>query len=156
MLNVVRNTPSLLIPKELFVEEKIQEYWSVLHSGSSLKNIGKDDLQNFYLLYIKPNESEAIHEITVLYKEFLEKFPNDAHAICINVYKEGFNLCVLKNRNIEYTGYFRYAVKEDILYQLANISQHFFEDILQIIFVYQQLSPTILRLLSNYYEMKKI
>jgi hypothetical protein len=156
MPKIVQNTPSLLIPKELFKEEKIREYWSALHPVSQYENIGKDDLENFFLIYPKANDKDSIHEISVLYKEFREKFPNNEHSICFNVYEEGFNLLVIKAQKMAYTGYFRFSVKEDVLYHLANISQHFFEDIYQIVFAYQQLPAEILRLLNNYYEMKKI
>jgi hypothetical protein len=156
MPSIVRNTPTLLIPKELFKEDKIQEYWSVLHPVSQLDNIGKDNLGNFYLLYPKPNDADSIHEINNIYIEFQNRFPNHAHAVCVNVYEKSFNLLVIKDKDVAYTGYFHFSVKEDILYHLINISQHFFEDISQVVLGYQQLSPAILRLLSNYYEMKKI
>ena len=156
MPEVIRNTPSLLIPKELFKEEKIQEYWNVLYPNSPSEKMGKDELENFFLLYPKPNDDDSIHEINVLYHEFLEKFQDNDDAICLNVYDDGFNLLVVKHRNMEYTGYFRFSVNEDVLYHLANISQHFFEDISQVVFGYQQLPTAILRLLDNFYDMKKI
>jgi len=156
MPTLVQNTPFLLIPKELFKEEKIREYWNLLHPKSQSENLGKDDLINFFLLYPKPNDENSIHEISVLYKEFMEKFPKNEHAVCANVYEDGFCILVIKNREIAHASYFNYSVKEDVLYHIANISQHFFEDVAQIIFAYQQFPPTVLRLLDNYYEMKKI
>jgi hypothetical protein len=156
MPKIILNTPSLLIPKELFMEEKNREYWNALLPVSPFENIGKDDLENFFLLYPKVNDEDSIHEISVLYKKFRKKFSNIEQAICINVYEDGFNLLVLKSHKIEYTGYFCFSVKEDVLYHLANISQHFFEDIYKIVFAYQQLPSEILRLINNYYEMKKI
>jgi len=156
MPTLIQNTPALLIPKELFNEEKIREYWNVLHPVSHLENLGKDDLENFFLLYPKPNDEDSIHEISILNKEFREKFPNNEHAVCMNVYEDGFNLLVIKNREIVYTGYFRLSVKEDVLYHLANASQHFFEDISAVVFAYQQLPAAVLRLLDNYFDMKKI
>ena len=156
MLATVHNMPSLLIPKELFREEKIGEYWGILQPVSQIENIGKDELGDFFLLYPKPNKEDSNHEIFVLFNQFLRKFPKNEHAICINVHEDGFSLLVIKERNVLYTGYFRYIVKEDVLYHLANISQHFFEDINQIVFAYQQIPTAIIRLLENYYEMKKI
>jgi len=134
MPTLIQNTPVLLIPKELFRKEKIQEYWSVLHPSSQFINIGKDDLENFFLLYPKPNDEDSVHEISALYKDFLEKFPTQEHAICINVYDDGFNLLVIKTRDIAYAGYFRLSANDDVLYHLANTSQLFFEDIFQVIF----------------------
>jgi len=156
MFLVVRNTPSLLIPKELFQNEKIKEYWNVLYPCYPSENFGIDDLENFFLLYSKPNEEDSIHEISVLYKEFPGKFPNHEHAVCINVYEDGVSFLVIKDKSIAYTGYFKFSVNEEVLYHLTNIYQHYFENIYQVVFAYQQLSPAILRLLCNYYEMKKI
>jgi len=156
MPTLIQNTPALLIPKELFKEEKIREYWSILHPVSHFENMGKDDLENFILLYPKPNNEDSIHEISVLYKEFREKFPDNEHAVCINAYEDGLSLLVIKNREIAHASYFHYTVKEEVLYHLANASQHFFEDIFAVVFAYQQLPATVLRLLDNYYDMKKI
>jgi len=157
MSTVICNAPSCLIPKELFQEEKIQEYWNVLYATQlHHESIGKDELENFFLLYPNPKNVDAIHEISFMFKELREKFPNQPHAVCINVHDTGFNLLALKEQHIAYTGYFHYAVKEDILYHITNIFQHFFDDNTQVAFFYQQLSPAILRLLSNYYEMKKL
>ena len=156
MVNIVQNTPSLLIPKEIFKEEQIHKYWNVLHPDAPHENIGKDELESYFLLYPKPKEVDSIHEISVLYKEFLEKFPNQENAICINLYDKSFNMLVLKNRSIIYSGYFLYSVNEDILYHITNIYRHFFDDGTQIVLGYQQLLPDALRLLNNYYEMVKI
>ena len=156
MPTVIRNTPACLIPKELFKEEKIQEYWNVLCVEPQYDNIEKDDLENCFLLYPKPKDTDSIHEITLMYNDLRKKFPNQTCAICINVYEDGFNLLALKNEHIVYTGYFHLSVKEDVLYHLINISQQFFENMAQIIFFYQQLSPTILRFLNHYFEMKKL
>jgi len=153
---LIQNIPSLLIPKELYKEEKIQEYWNVLHPDSQSEYLGKDDLGSFFLLYPKIDKEDSIHEISVLYKEFMNKFPNNEHAVCVNVYENGVNLLVIKNREIAYAGYFRISLKEDVLYHLANVTQQFFDDVPAIIFAYQQLPATVLRLLGNYYEMKKI
>jgi len=156
MPEIIRNSPSLLIPKELFEEEKIHDYWRVLHPEPPNEIIGKDDLENFFLLYSKPKEVDSMHEISVMYQELKEKYPNREHAVCINVYEDDFNVLVVKNREITYTGYFHYVVKEDVLYYLAHISQQFFENLSHVFFGYQQLSPTVLRLLNNYYEMEKV
>jgi len=157
MSTVIRNTPSCLIPKELFKEEKIREYWSVLYTmPSHHENIGKDDLGNSFLLYLKPISVDAVHEITLMYKDLHENLSNKTHAICINAYDDGFCLLALKDLQIAYAGHFHYSVKEDVLYHLTNIFQQFFENISQVIFFYQQLPPDILRLLNNYYEMKKL
>jgi len=156
MPTITHNTPTLLIPKELFKEEKIHEYWNVLYPDYSSEIIGKDELENFYLLYPTSNNEDSIHEISVLLKDFKEKFPNNENAICINVYDENLTLLVVKNQNIEYAGYFHFSVKEDVLYHLTNTAQQFFENISQVVFCYQQIFPAILRLLENYYEMKKI
>jgi hypothetical protein len=63
---------------------------------------------------------------------------------------------VIKDHTLAFAGYFNYTVKEDVLYHLTNISQQYFENILHLDFVYQQLSPSVLRLLNNYYEMKPL
>ena len=152
----ISNTPALLIPKELFKEEKIREYWNLLHPGYQPENLGKDNLKDLFLLYSKSEEEESTHEITILYEKFIEKFSDHEHAICINVHEIGFNLLVIKNRDIAYTGYFHYSGKEDVLYHLANVSQRFFEDISSVVFIYQQLPTSISHFLDHYYEMKKI
>jgi len=156
MPTVIRNTPACLIPKELCKEEKIQEYWNMLYVAPQYESIGKDELENCFLLYPKPKDADAIHEITFMYNDLQEKFPHQMNAICINAYEEGFNLLALKAGQIAYTGYFHISVKEDILYHLINISQQFFENTAQITFFYQQLSPTILRFLNQYFEMKNL
>jgi len=156
MPTVIRNAPACLIPKELFKEEKIRDYWNVLHPISDHESIEKDDLENSFLLYSKPKDADTVHEITLIYKDLQEKFPDQIHAICIHVQDDGFCLVALKDRKIAYTGHFRYAVKEDVLYHITNVFQRFFENTAQINFFYQQLPPDILRLLNNYYEMKKL
>jgi len=157
MSTVICNAPSCLIPKELFKEEKIQEYWNVLYATPlHHESIGKDELENFFLLYPTPKDVDTMHEISFMYKELRENFANQPHAICINVHETGCNVLALKDQHITYTGYFHYSVKEDILYHLTNIFQHFFDNNAQVTFFYQQLSPAILRLLSNFYEMKKL
>jgi hypothetical protein len=154
MPTVVRNTPACLIPKELCKEEKIQEYWNVLAVTLLHEPVVKDDLGDFFLLY-QSKESDTVHEISLMYQYLQEKFPEHNHAGCINVYDEGFNLLAVKDGKIIYAGYFHFSVNEDILYHLANISQQFFENI-QVTFFYQQLTPPVLRLLNNYYDMKKL
>ncbi len=157
MPTVISNTPTCLIPKELFKEEKIREYWSILYAlPPSHESIGKDELEDFFLLYSKPKFTDTIHEITLMYKDLQEKFPNEMQTICINVYDNGFNLLALKDRKIVYAGYYHYAVKEDVLYHLTNVSQQFFENISPVTFFYQQLPPEILRLLNNYFKMRKL
>jgi len=151
---IIHNTPACLIPKELFKEEKIQEYWNVLYPHQ--ENLAKDDLDTYFLLYPKPKETDSIHDISCMYKILQEKYPHQACAICINVYDEVFNLIALKDSEIAYAGHFSFSVKEDILYHLTNISQQFYENISQITFSYQQLSSPVLRLLNKYYEMKKL
>jgi len=156
MPTIVKNTPTLLIPKELYKEEKIQEYWNVLHPTSQHENIGIDFTENFYLLYPKPKYEDTIHEISAMYQDFTEKFSDKENAVCVNVYENDFSLLVIKNKTIEYTGYFQYTVNEDVLYHFTNVFQHFFENNPHVVFAYQQILPEILRLLNNYYEMKQI
>ena len=157
MPTIICDAPSCLIPKELFKEEKIQEYWSVVYNiPIHHEDIGKDDLENFLLLYPSPKDIDSIHEISFMYNNLQEKFPNQSRAICISVHEGVFNLLALKEQCIVYTGYFHFSANEDILYHLANIIQQFFENVSQITFFYQQLAPMVLRLLNNYYEMKKL
>ena len=156
MTTVIRNTPAELIPQELFIEEKIQEYWNVICSDSHHEHIGIDHLENSFLLYPKPQNVDTIHGISLMYKNIRDKFPNQSDAICIDVYDNDFNLLVLKNMNIVFTGYFHFTAKEDIVYHLANVSQHFFDDISKIMFCYEQISPKILRFLKTYFEMKPL
>ena len=157
MPTVICNAPSCLIPKELFKEEKTQEYWNILYNMPlHHEDIGKDDLENFILLYPSPKEVNSIHEISFMYNSLQEKFSGQSHAICINVHDNGLSLLTLKDRHIVYTGYFRFSANEDVLYHLANVTQHFFENISQVTFFYQKLPPTVLRLLNNYYEMKEL
>jgi len=153
---VIHNTPSGLIPKELFEEEKIQEYGRILFGNTQDEQIGKDDLNTFFLLYPIHKEKDTIHEITVMYHNLQKKFPNQAQAICINVYENGFNLLVLKDQNIAYSGYYQITVKEDIVYHLANITQRFFANVSQTAFFYQHISPTVLQFLDKYFEINKL
>ena len=154
---IICNAPSCLIPKELFKEEKIQEYWSVLYNiPLRREDIGKDELENFFLLYPNPKDVDAIHEITFMYNALREKFPEQIHAICINVHENGFNLLALKEQHIVYIGYFQYTANEDVLYHITNIFQHFFENIPQITLFYQKLPFAVLRLLNNYYDLKEL
>ena len=156
MTTQICNSPSCLIPKEFFDEEKIQEYWKVLYPKQSHESIGIDDLERFFLLYTKPQNVESVHDIHLMYNSLTDKCSDLEDAICINVYEEGFNVLVLKNRNIEFVGYFHFSVKEDILYHLVNISQHFFEDFYQVDLFYKQLSPSLMHLLNNYFIMKQL
>jgi len=156
MPEIIHNTPSILIPKELFREEKILDYWSVFYPADQNKTIGKDELKDFFLIYPKTNNEDSIHEISVLYSDFLEKYPNCEDAVCVNVYDNSFCILVVKNREVEYSGFFQFTVKEDVLYHLTHVSQKYFENISTVFFGYQQLSQDILRLLDSFYEMKKI
>jgi hypothetical protein len=150
---IIRNTPACLIPKELFKEEKTQEYWNVLYPHQ--ENMQKEDLDNYFLIYPKPKEADSTHDISSMYKEIRKKYPNQENSICINVFDEMFNIIALKENSIIYAGNFCFSEKEDILYHLTNISQQFFENI-SVTFFYQQLSTPVLRLLNKYYEMKKL
>jgi hypothetical protein len=154
---VICNAPSCLIPKELFQEEKIQAYWNALYSIPLPKeNIGKDDLENFFLLYPNANQVYEIHEISLMYNTLKEKFPEQIHAICMNVRENECNLLALQNSQIVFTGYFQFTANEDVLYHLANMVHQFYENSTPITFLYQQLSPSLLRLLNNYYDLKEL
>jgi len=153
---IICDTPSIIIPKELFREEKIHEYWNSLCSSSKQEEFGKDELENYIILYPRQKKEDSIHETTNLFHIIREKFPEQTEAVCINVYEDTFCLLVIKNREITYSGYFQYTVKEDVLYHVANISQHFFENNHRINYYYQHLSPAILRLLNTCFEIKKL
>jgi len=156
MPTIINNTPACLIPKELFNKEKIQEYWNVLHPHTHQEHLGKDDIGNYFLLYPKPNEGDAMHDICFMYNKLQKKYPQQSHSICINVYDDGFNILACKESDVVYAGHFSFSVKEDVLYHLTNISQQYYENISQVKYYYQQLPHTILRLLNHYYEMKKL
>ncbi|MCL2167524.1 MAG: DUF3822 family protein [Lentimicrobiaceae bacterium] len=156
MPTIITDTPAYLVPKELCNEEKIQEYWNIMHDNLQQEKICKDELDNFFLIYPKQKEEDTIHEITVMHNYLKENYLAITDAICINVYNTNCYLWALKDRDIAYTGSFQYSEKEDILYHLANISHHFFENISPISFFYQQLSSDLLRFLSKYYEIKKL
>jgi hypothetical protein len=153
MHTVIQNTPTGLIPKELFKEEKTQEYWNVLCPNLPHEKIGVDELEEFYLLYPKQhNDVDTIHQINLIYQNIKEK----SDAIALDLYKNSFNLLVLKNMNIAFTGYFNFAVNEDIVYHIAHVALQYFEDISQINVYYKQLSPTILNFLKRYFEMVQL
>ncbi|MCL2246129.1 MAG: DUF3822 family protein [Lentimicrobiaceae bacterium] len=156
MPTVIRNTPSGLIPQELFKEEKIQEYWNVLYPEQQQVNIGTDDLKEFFLLYPKPKDTDTVHVISLMYNNLREKHPKQTEAICLEIADNNFNLLVLQNIEIVFAGYFLFSVKEDIVYHLANVSQQFFDDISQIIFYYNSLTPKMLSFLNEYFEMKQL
>lgn len=155
MMTVIGNTPSGLIPKELFKEENIQEYWNVLYATLNQKSIGVDEFDDFFLIYPKPKDIETTHEISLMYKNMREKFSKQADAICFNVYEKSLSLLVLKEMKIAFTGYFTFSVEEDMVYHLANVAQHFFEDISQITFYYKHLSSKVLHFLKKYFQMKQ-
>jgi hypothetical protein len=154
---VICDAPSCLIPKELFQEEKIPAYWSALYNiPIRFEDLGKDDLENFFLLYPNSKNADSIHEISLMYNRLKEKFPEPIHAICLSVHENNFNILALKESQIVYTGYFQYAVNEDILYHLTNIAQQFLENISPVTFFFQQLPPSLLRLLNNYFDMMEL
>jgi len=156
MLTVVRKAPFCLIPKELFIEEKIQAHWHVLYPDFHCGNIVKDELDSFYLLYPNSKNIEHIHEKTFLYNNLRKDFPQQSDAIGVNIYEEIFFLLILKERQIVHSAYYHFSVKEDILYHIANLFQHFFEDKTQIPIFYNQISYKILRFLKEYFEMKQL
>jgi len=156
MLTVVRNTPSCLIPKELFKEETIQEYWNVLFPNSYNESIGCDNFEDSFLLYPKPQNTESIHEVSLMYKNIREQFFDKSEAICLNVDENICNLMILKDLNILFMGHFNFSVNEDIVYRLVNFSQHFFENISNITFFYRQLPPTTPSFLKKYFTMIQI
>lgn len=154
MIAVIKNTPSCLIPKELFKEELIKNYGSILHKSSHYEYFGKDDWGNFYLIYPKPNEEDSLHEMSMMYGQFREKYPNIEHAVGMDIDDNAIRILVFKNQEIAYSGSFSYDLNEDVLYHITNITQQFFDTNTPVDFYYQQISPQILRLLSNYYELK--
>jgi len=156
MPEIICNTPAVLIPQELFNEKLIQEYWNVLYPDKHREKIETENLGDFFLLYPKNKESDSVHEISLMYKNIREKYPNQTNAICLEVYENHISLLVLKECHIVYTGYLHFSVKEDIVYHLANVAQHFFEDISPGIFYYRQLAPKLLRLLKDYFEMNQL
>jgi len=150
---IIRNTPFCLVPKVLFQEELLHEYWDLLHAPPRSESLGKDDLENLFLLYPKPKNEDTVHEITLMAENLRENFSHQANIIFLNVYEEGFYLLVVKDQTLAFAEYFHYTVKEDILYHLANTAQQYFETISHVTFVYQKLPPSVLRLLNHYYEM---
>ena len=156
MPTTIHNTPFCLIPKELFKKEQLSAYWNVLYPPPHPENFGVDELENCFLIYPKTKEDETVHEINLIYKELREKFPNQENIIFSNLFDEKIYLLVIKDDTLVFAGYFNHTVKEDVLYHIANLSQQYFENILPVSFVYQQLSPSVLRLLNNYYEMKPL
>jgi hypothetical protein len=156
MPTIICNTPAGLIPQELFKEEKIQEYWNVLYPNSHQENIGVDDLGDSLLLYPKPKDIETVHEMSLIYKNIRDKFPNQADAICLDLYDDSFNLLVLKDMGIAFAGFFKFSVNEDIVYHIANVSQHFFEDISIQTIYYKQIPPKVLRFLAKYFELEQM
>ncbi|MDR2972295.1 MAG: DUF3822 family protein [Bacteroidales bacterium] len=153
MPTIVRNTPFCLIPKELFIKEQVQEYWKILYTLPNPKNFGIDDFQSFFLIYPKIADEDSVHEIIFMYNNLQEKFPNHANSIFLNEFEHEYYLLVILNHEIAFAGYFQYAEQEDVLYHMASVSQHYFDDNYSVVYAYQQLSPKILRLLNNYFEM---
>jgi len=156
MPQIISNTPFCLIPEELFKEEQINEYWSVLCANPCLDYFGKDIFDDSVLIYPKTNVDESVHEITLMYNNLREKLPSSQNIIFLYVFETGFYLLTVKEKTIAFAGYFKFSVIEDILFHLANISHQYFEDISQVVFAYQQLPPPVLRLLNNYFEMVQI
>jgi hypothetical protein len=156
MLTVIQNTPSALIPKELFIDEKIQEYGRIMFGNLHETKIGKDDLDTCFLIYPKHIDENTIHEISDMYNAIRENFPNHHQVIGVNIYDDGFNILALKDLKIVFTGYFHFTVFEDIVYHISNIAQQFFEDIFEITFFYQYIPHKILQFLKKYLEMKKL
>jgi len=156
MPTTLYNTPFCLIPNELFVQEQILEYWKVMYPPPHPKNFGIDKLENFFIIYPNSKDEETVHEVTHIYNNLCDKFPNKVNIIYINLRDEKIFLLVIKDQTLAFTGYFNYSVKEDVLYHLTNIFQKYFENSLLVDFVYQQLSSSVLRLLNNYYKMKPL
>ena len=156
MPTTICNTPAGLIPQELFKEEKIQEYWNVLYPNLYQEFMGIDKLGEFVLLYPKPKDEETTHEITRMYQTMIEKFPQQTNTIGLYIYENSFSMLAVKDRNVVFVGFFYFSADEDIVYHLAHVSHHFFENISQIKFYYQQLSPKMLHLLNNYFEMTQL
>jgi hypothetical protein len=156
MPETLHNTPFCLIPKELFKKEQIHEYWDLLYPAPQPENFSIDELENFFFIYFKSKDEETVHETYLIYNNLREKLPNQENIIFVNLLDEKIYLLVIKDHTLAFAGYFNYTVKEDVLYHLTNISQQYFENILQVDFRYQQLSSSVLRLLNNYYEMKSL
>jgi hypothetical protein len=150
------NTPFCLIPKEVYIEEKILEYSRFMLSNSLNYNIGKEELDNYFLIYPKQKEENSIHIISLMYKYIKESISEQPHIICANEQDGLLHLLCIKDHMIEFAGFFDISVKEDVVYHVANISHQFYENTSQVGFYYQQLTPDVLRLLVNYFEMKKL
>jgi hypothetical protein len=154
MTPAILNTPSCLIPKELFKEEKITTYWSALYN-TNYEYFGKDEMDHFILLYPKLKDEDTIHEITFMYQNFCEKYADKPQVICFNIDDDGVDLLALKEQQTEYTGFFAFTTKEDLLYHLANISQQIFGTT-TVDFYYRQAPAQLLSFLNNYYEIKPL
>jgi hypothetical protein len=153
---IIRNTPAGLIPKELFSKEKTQEFWNILFPNHYQEIIGVDKLEEFFLLYPKSKDVETQHHISILYQNINEKFPHQKQAMGFDGSENSFNVLLLKDMNIVFAGFFTFSVYEDIVYYLANVSQHFFDNISQITIYYQQINSKIWSLLNQYFELKQI
>jgi hypothetical protein len=156
MNTTVSYTPFSLIPKQLFKEEKIIEYFNFLVHKPANENVGKEELENYYLIYPKQKEEDSIHVISLMFNNILEKNPEPSHLICINAHEDFLHLLCIKEHKIEFAGFFHFSVKEDVVYHVANVYQQYYENIFPVDFYYLQLTPDVLRLLDNYFEMKKL
>ena len=156
MNTTVYNTPFCLIPKELFNEEKKRDYLGLFLQKPVPELMGKEEMDSYFLIYPTPTEEESIHNISLMYKNIKEITPELSDVICVNVYEDKLFLLVLKAGKIEYAGFQHFTVKEDVVYHIANVTQQFFENNSQPDYYYLQLIPEQLRLLCNYFEMKKL
>ena len=155
MATVISSSPFCLIPKELYDEKNIHDYWNALYPDNVNENIGTDDIESSYLLYPKPNNVDARYELSVSYNRIKRKLQNHANIVYICTFENELKLLVIKDNNLVYIGCLHFDTKEDVLYHLANVSQHYYENNLQVIFLYQQLTASILRLLKKYFDIKK-
>jgi hypothetical protein len=152
----IYHTPSCLIPKKLFKEEKKIEYFDFLINKPTYENIGKEELENYSLVYPKHKEEDSIHVISLMYQNIKENISEQSHIFCVSEHENTLHFLCIKEHKIEYAGFVNFTVKEDVLYNITNVFQQFYENISQVNFFYQQLTPDVLRLLVNYFEMKKL
>ncbi|MDR0206541.1 MAG: DUF3822 family protein [Bacteroidales bacterium] len=156
MNTTVYTTPFCLIPKIFFNEEKKRDYLDIFFEKPISQFMGKEEMDSYFLIYSTQTAEESTHIISLMYKNIKEITQELSDVICVNVYEDELFLLVLKKGKVEYAGFNYITVKEDVVYHIANVAQQFFENNSQPEYYYLQLIPEQLRLLCNYFTMKKL
>lgn len=149
MPQIVRSSPPLLIPNELFTEDKLLDYWTMCNQTIPIERLGIDELDSYRVLYTKPNNDFTVHILTKIYQAAKEN-----NSICIDFERNVLNCVLFSNAKLEFAGQFAVDSETDLLYHVTRLLQYHHVNTKEVVIYYYKLPEHYLELLQEYYLLK--